>query len=63
MPTISPNLGSENVAPLGHTPLDGISIGFNYYQFTESGGPKQRQVIQSIAITWVNVMGRPLNLL
>ena len=31
----SPNFGSANVAPFGHTPLKGIYIGFKCYQFTQ----------------------------
>ena len=40
------------------TPL--ISIGFQCYQLTKTGWPKQLQVIQGIATTWVDVMGRTL---
>ena len=30
-------------------------------QLTKTGRPKQQEVIQGIAITWVDVMGSPLN--
>ena len=37
--------------------IECISIGF---QLTKTGWPKQQEVIQGIAITWVDIMGGTL---